>query len=141
MEFTDEQLAIVEQQIAEAKTQWESDILNPVLSERDDLLQYKPIEKSDAEKVLEQREQELFKKELSIELKANGLEDFAEFIQVSNVDELKTKMEALNTILEARKVNTSFVPEDRKQTNPYEQAALKNDVVGMIGAKINKLFN
>ncbi|GIP51817.1 hypothetical protein [Paenibacillus vini] len=141
MEFTDEQIAIVEQQIAEAKAQWESDILNPVLSERDDLLQYKPIEKSVAEKAIEQRERELFKKELSIELKANGLEDFAEFIQVSNMDELKTKMEALNTVLEARKVNTAFVPGDRKQTNPYEQAAKNNDVVGMIGAKINKLFN
>lgn len=136
--FTQEQVA---EFVTAEKAKWETEILQPVMSERDNLLQYKPVEKSDAEKALEQREQELFKKELSIELKASGLEDFADFINVGNVDELKSKIEALNKILEARKVNTSYVPDDHKQTSAYDQAASKNDVTGMISAKLSKLFN
>lgn len=141
MEFTAEQQAYIDKLIVDAKTKWETDILQPLMSERDNLLQYKPVEKSDSEKALEQREQELFKKELSIELKTNGLEDFADFINVENVDELKSKIEALNKILAARKVNTSYVPDDHKQTSAYDQAASKNDVTGMISAKLSKLFN
>lgn len=141
MEFTPEQQAYIDKLIVDAKTKWETDILQPVMSERDNLLQYKPVEKSDAEKALEKREQELFKKELSIELKTNGLEDFADFINVENVDELKSKIEALNKILASRKVNTSYVPDDHKQTSAYDQSASKNDVTGMISAKLSKLFN
>lgn len=136
--FTQEQ---VDELITAEKAKWETEILTPVMTERNDLLQFKPVEKSDAEKAIEQREQELFKKELSIELKANGLEDFAELLSVSNMDELKTTIDALKNILEIRKVNTSYVPGDHKKTNAYEQAASNNDVVGMIGAKLGKLFN
>ncbi|WP_136606452.1 hypothetical protein [Paenibacillus dokdonensis] len=141
MEFTTEQQAYIDQMLSDSKATWETEILTPLMTERNDLLQYKPVEKSDSEKALEQREQELFKKELSIELKASGLEDFADFINVGKVDELKSKIEALNKILEARKVNTSYVPDDHKQTSAYDQAASKNDVTGMISAKLSKLFN
>ncbi|KOP64104.1 hypothetical protein AMS62_01735 [Bacillus sp. FJAT-18019] len=141
MEFTAEQQAHIDQMLSDSKATWETEILQPVMTERNDLLQFKPVEKSDAEKALEQREQELFKKELSIELKANGLEDFADFINVEKVDELKSKIELLNKILEARKVNSSYVPDDHKQTTAYDQAASKNDVTGMINAKLSKLFN
>ncbi|MEK6990461.1 hypothetical protein NST08_09475 [Paenibacillus sp. FSL K6-1566] len=136
--FTQEQVA---EFITAEKAKWETEILQPVMTERNDLLQFKPVEKSDAEKALEQREQELFKKEMSIELKAHGLEDFADFINVEKVDELKSKIESLNKILEARKVNSSYIPDDHKQTTAYDQAASKNDVTGMISAKLSKLFN
>lgn len=141
MEFTDEQKQYLEQQIADAKTKWESEILNPVVTERDNLLQFKPVEKSDAEKQLEQRELELFKKEIGIELKANQIDDFAEFINVSNPDELKGKIEALKSILDARKINGAYKPDDHKQQTAYDVAASKNDVKGMVGAKLSKLFN
>lgn len=134
MEFTEEQKQYLEQQIADAKTKWESEILNPVVTERDNLLQFKPIEKSDAEKALEQRELELFKKEIGIELKANQIDDFAEFIQVSNMDELKTKIEALNTVLEARKINGAYKPDDHKQQTAYDVVRSKGDTQGMIKA-------
>ncbi len=141
MEFTPEQQAHIDQMLADTKTTWETEFLTPLTTERDGLLQFKPVDKSDAEKALEQREADLFKKEVGLELKANKMDDFAEFLNVSNADELKVKVTQLNKILEARKINNSYVPEDHKQTTAYDQAAAKNDVNGMIGAKLAKLFN
>ncbi|MFI2857554.1 hypothetical protein ACH6EH_10445 [Paenibacillus sp. JSM ZJ436] len=136
--FTQEQ---VNELVTAEKAKWETEILAPMMTERNDLLQFKPVEKTDAEKAIEQREQELFQKELSIELKASGFEDFADLLSVSSVDELKTKIDTLKGILETRKVNTSYVPGEHKQTSAYEKAASNNDVVGMIGAKLGKMFN
>ncbi|QOS80169.1 hypothetical protein JNUCC31_04305 [Paenibacillus sp. JNUCC31] len=141
MEFTEEQQAHIDQMLADSKSTWETEVLTPLMTERNDLLQFKQVEKSDSEKALEQREQELFMKELAIELKVSGLEDFADFFNVANLDELKPKIEALTTILEARKVTNAYVPNEHKQTSTYDQAAAKNDVTGMIGAKLSKLFN
>lgn len=141
MEFTTEQQAFIDQMLTDSKSTWETEILAPVTTERDELLQFKPVEKSEAEKVLEQREQELLKKEVGIELKANGLEDFIELLNVSNLEELQTKIETLNKILEGRKISNAYVPSEHKQTSAYDQAASKNDVTGMIGAKLSKLFN
>lgn len=141
MEFTPEQQAHIDQMLADTKTTWETDLLAPLTAERDELLQYKPVDKTDAEKALEQREADLFKKEVGIELKANKLDDFADFLNVSNADELKVKVTQLTKILEARKLNNGYVPDNHKQTTAYDQAAAKNDVNGMIGAKLAKLFN
>lgn len=141
MEFTPEQQAHIDQMLADTKTTWETEVLTPLTTERDGLLQFKPVDKSDAEKALEQREADLFKKEVGLELKANKMDDFAEFLNVSNADELKVRITQLNKILEARKINNAYVPEDHKQTTAYDQAAAKNDVNGMIGAKLAKLFN
>ncbi|WP_438497433.1 hypothetical protein [Paenibacillus sp. IHBB 3054] len=141
MEFTPEQQAHIDQMLADMKTTWETEVLTPLTTERDELLQFKPVDKTDAEKALEQREQELFKKEIGIELKANKLDDFAEFLNVSNADELKAKITQLSKILDARKINNGYVPDTHKQTTAYDQAAANNDVNGMIGAKLAKLFN
>ncbi|KAA1191128.1 hypothetical protein [Paenibacillus sp. B2(2019)] len=141
MEFTPEQQAHIDQMLADTKTTWETEVLTPLTTERDELLAFKPVTKSDAEKALEQREADLFKKEVGIELKANKLDDFAEFLNVSNADELKVKVTQLTKILEARKLNNGYVPDNHKQTTAYDQAAAKNDVNGMIGAKLAKLFN
>lgn len=141
MEWTAEQQASIDQIIADAKTTWETEVLTPITTERDSLLQFKPVEKSDAEKLIEHREQKLFEKEVGLELKANQLEDFADLIKASNADELKSTIESVKKILDTRKLNGSYVPNDHKQTNAYDQAAAKGDVNAMIGAKLSKLFN
>lgn len=74
-------------------------------------------------------------------MKANGLEDFTDFLNVATSEELQPKIDALNKILEGRKVSNAYVPSEHKQTSAYDQAASKNDVTGMIGAKLSKLFN
>lgn len=141
MEFTTEQQAHIDQLLSDSKSTWETDVLTPIQSERDELLTFKPVTKSDGEIALEQREADLFKKEIGLELKTNNMDDFAEFLNVASADELKIKVAQLNKILEARKINNAYVPESHKQTTAYDQAVANNDVNGMIGAKLAKLFN
>lgn len=140
MEFTPEQQAHIDQLVADSKTSWETEVLNPLTTERDELLQFKPVDKTDAEKALEQREKDLFTKEVGIELKANQMDDFAEFFNVSNAEELNVKVTALKKILDTRKINGAYKPEDHKQQSAYDVAAAKNDVTGMVSAKLSKLF-
>lgn len=140
MEFTPEQQAHIDQLVADSKTSWETEVLNPLTTERDELLQFKPVDKTDAEKALEQREKDLFTKEVGIELKANQMDDFAEFFNVSNAEELNVKVAALKKILDTRKINGAYKPEDHKQQSAYDVAAAKNDVTGMVSAKLSKLF-
>lgn len=140
MEFTQDQQEHINQLLAAEKGKWETDVLKPLTEERDSLLQFKPVDKSDAEKQLEQREKELFSKEISIELKANQLEDFSELFQVSNKEELESKIKQVKKILDVRKLSANYVPEDKRQSNAYDQAAKNDDVNGMISAKLSKLF-
>lgn len=141
MEFTPEQQAHIDQLITDSKTAWEKDVLAPITTERDGLLQYKPKELTDAEKAIEAKEAELFQKEIGLELKSNQLEDFADLFSVSTTEELTSSVAKLKTILDARKVSNSFAPNNHKQTTAYDNASAKGDVTGMIGAKLGKLFN
>jgi hypothetical protein len=141
MEFTAEQQAHIDQLLTDSKSTWETEVLTPLTTERDSLLQFKPVEKSDVEKAIEQRELDLFKKEIGIELKSSKMDDFAEFFNVSNAEELKVKVTQMTKILDARKINGAYVPNDHKQNTAYDKASANNDVAGMIGAKLSKLFN
>ncbi|WDF52315.1 hypothetical protein PQ460_07875 [Paenibacillus sp. KACC 21273] len=137
MTFSDEQQLIIDGLLNDAKTQWEADILNPIMAERDAL---KPLIKSEAENQLEHREQELFQKEISFELKQSGLYDFAEFFNVKDSEQLQEKIIKLNTILNERQIKNSYVPENHKSQSQYEQAQSKGNVQDMISAKLSKVF-
>lgn len=137
MTFSDEQQLIIDGLLNDAKTQWEADILNPIMAERDAL---KPLIKSEAENQLEHREQELFQKEISFELKQSGLSDFAEFFNVKDSEQLQEKIIKLNTILNERQIKNSYVPENHKSQSQYEQAQSKGNVQDMISAKLSKVF-
>ena len=139
--FSIEQQSKIDGMLSDAKKQWEDEFLNPIVAERDGLIQFKPVEKSDTEKALEQREADIFNKEIGYELKEAGLSDFAEFFQVKNTDELKVQISKLNTILNERKINNSYVPENHKSQSQYEQAQSKGSVKDMIAAKLSKLTN
>ncbi|WP_322922137.1 hypothetical protein [Paenibacillus campi] len=138
--FNVEQQTKIDGMLEDAKKQWEDEFLNPIISERDDLMQFKPVEKSDAELQLEQREKELFQKEINFTLRESELEDFAEFFNVHNVEELQAKITKLNTILNDRKIKNSYVPENHKSQSQYEQAQSKGNVQDMISAKLSKVF-
>ncbi|MDA6790865.1 hypothetical protein OSL42_26195, partial [Escherichia coli] len=60
--FTQEQL---DEAIQNAKNEWVEKEFNPVVAERDELLQFKPKELSDEEKAMQTKQQELFHKEVS----------------------------------------------------------------------------
>ncbi|ADL07753.1 hypothetical protein [Thermosediminibacter oceani] len=105
------------------------------------LSKYKPVEKSDAEKALEEREKALFQKEVELILKEHGLEDFKDFFVVNSIDELKPKIEAFKKILDSQKLNNSYKPSDHKNNDAYSRYASEKNAVGMIGAKLSKLFS
>lgn len=138
--FSIEQQSKIDGMLEDAKKQWENEFLNPVISERDNLIKFKPVEKSDIELQLELREKELFQKEINYTLKESELEDFSEFFHVHSVEELQQKITNLSTILNERQIKNSYVPENHKSQSQYEQAQSKGNVQDMISAKLGKVF-
>ena len=127
--FTQEQL---DHAIQNAKNEWIEQELNPIVTERDGLLQFKSKEKSESEIALETKQQELFTKEVLLELKSAGLEKFADIVKVTNSDELVTTIETLTSIVNEIKVENGYVPDNHKSTDAYNTAKSKGDTKGMI---------
>lgn len=136
--FTQEQL---QEEIGKAKNEWLEKELNPVVQERDGLLQYKPKELSDSEKAIQTKQQELFQKEVSLELKGAGLEKFADFFNVGKIEDLEPQMAKFQTLLNELKVEMGYVPSDNKKTDDFTKFEKEKNTVGMIGSKLSKLFN
>ncbi|MCC3645826.1 hypothetical protein JGK52_03890 [Cytobacillus oceanisediminis] len=135
--FTQEQL---DEAIQNAKNEWVEKEFNPVVAERDELLQFKPKELSDEEKAMQTKQQELFQKEVSLELKSAGLEKFAEFFNVEKIEDLQPQIEKFQGLLNEIKVEMGYVPADHKKQNEYDVFATKGDTKGMIATKLSKLF-
>ncbi|MBT2680149.1 hypothetical protein J7E38_14130 [Bacillus sp. ISL-35] len=135
--FTQEQL---QEEIGKAKNEWMEKELNPIIQERDGLLQFKPKDLSDEEKAIQTKQQELFQKELSIELKSAGLEKFADFFKVEKIEDLQPQIEKFQGLLNEIKVSMGYVPADHSKSDAYSVAEQKKDVSGMLSAKLSKLF-
>lgn len=137
MEFTAEQQAHIDQLLADTKAKWIKDELEPIQAQVE---QYKPKEKSDTEKALEQKEQELWNKEKSLILKEHNLHEFADFFAATNTEQLNKDIEKLNKVLDAKKLNNSYVPDGHKSADAYSKAEKQGDTITMIGTKLSKLF-
>lgn len=138
MEFTPEQQEYINNQIAEEKSKWETEILTPIQTELKGL---KPTPKTDKEKEIEEKEKELWAKEKSLHIKEKGLSDFADFINGNTIEELDKGIEKLNTILASKKLNNSYIPDGHKTPDAYSIAEKNKNVEGMIGSKLSKLFS
>jgi hypothetical protein len=138
MEFTPEQQEYINNKIAEEKSKWETEILTPIQTELERL---KPTPKTDKEKEIEEKEKELWAKEKSLYIKEKGLSDFADFINGESLEDLDKNIEKLNAILEAKKLNNSYIPQDHKPTDAYLIAEKNKDTQGMISSKLSKLFS
>ncbi|MFT8321685.1 MAG: hypothetical protein ABF649_12325 [Bacillus sp. (in: firmicutes)] len=136
--YTQEQL---NEALETAKNDWKEKELNPIVSERDELLQYKPKEVSDTEKALATKQEELWNKEVSLSLKEHGLESFASIVKVSNEEELTGVITTLNTFVNDLKVSIGYVPSEHNKQTEYSAAESKKDTKGMIASKFSKLFN
>ncbi|WP_281868029.1 hypothetical protein [Brevibacillus parabrevis] len=127
----------VDELLQQEKTKWESDVLSPLQQE---LLQYKPAEKSDAEKALEQKQADLWQKEINLTLKTEGLDAFADFFNAKDSDELNAKIQKFKQIINNMKIDNSYKPSDHKSTDKYSQHEKSGNVVGMIETKLANLF-
>lgn len=135
--FTQVQL---DEAIQNAKKDWMEKELNPITTERDELLKFKPKELSDDEKAIQTKQQELFTKEVSLTLKEKGLEQFAEFLTGDSIEHINGKAGTLQTILKELKVDNSYKPDKHKSTDQYSQFEKDKNTTGMIGSKLSKLF-
>jgi hypothetical protein len=140
MEWTPEQQQEIDKMLVDAKSKWVTDELAPLQAQVTELQQYKPKEKSDAEKALEQKEMELFNKEKNLILREKGLQDFADFLNVTDTEQLNKDIEKLNKVLEAKKLNNTYVPDGHKSADAYNKAEKQGDTITMIGTKLSKLF-
>jgi len=135
--FTKEQ---VDEMLSNAKNEWVEKEFNPVQTELEQVKARLPKEPTDEEKQLQQKQQELFKKELSLTLKEKGLGEFVDFFKVESIEQLNEQTEKFNKILSDKKITNSYKPEDHKSTDKYSQFEKDKNTVGMIGSKLSSLF-
>lgn len=109
-----------------------------ILAERDDLIQYKPKELSEEEKVFQAKQEAFNKQVLEFAIKEAGLSDFADFIQ--NQEEIEAFKGLVKKIEDKVKKDLAYKPENHKQTDEYSQFEQKGDTKGMIGSKLASLF-
>ncbi|HZK44105.1 MAG TPA: hypothetical protein VFC73_07425 [Syntrophomonadaceae bacterium] len=139
MEFTEEQQSYINQLINDEKNKWIKEELEPIQLQITELEKHKPKEKSDAEIALEQKELELWNKEKNLILKENNLHEFVDFFNVNDSKQLDEQINLLNKILDTRKLNNNYIPNNNvNKTDSYSQAKKNNDTLGMVKALFSK---
>ena len=105
----------------------------------DELLQHKPEKKSEAEVKLQEKAQNLWEKQVAIELKEHGLEVFNDFIraEVDDTEALQSQISKLKEIVGALELSNSYQPTNNKPVDAYSIAKKNKDTKSMIGAKLN----
>lgn len=104
-----------------------------VITERDDLLQYKPKEVTKEEQALLDKQQELWQREVSLTLQEKGLHQFKDIVSVNDEEGLQEAVQTLQDALKEYKVDNSYVPTDNNNTrNTYDDAKEKGDTQGML---------
>lgn len=138
----EEQSTFTQEQVDALRTEWIEKELSPLQEQVNELMQYKPQEKTEQEFALEQRELALWEREVSIVLKDEKLEEFAEFlnVNVNDLEALNAKVAKLKAILGERELKDSFKPDAHKSSDKYSIAEKQKDAVGMIGTKLSKLI-
>lgn len=118
------------------------DVMIEEMRQQLEKLKAKNVEPSPEEVALKEKATELWNKEVQLELKNAGLEDFAEFISVEegNSEQLKSKIQKLQEVLGKRELSTGYVPQNHRQTDKYSLAEKNKDTKSMIGSKLSKLF-
>lgn len=129
------------QQQEKTYTQEEVDaLLQPLQAQVKELEQYKPVEKSEAEKAIEAKQRELWQKEVNLSLKEAGLSDFAEFFSATDSETLQKQIDKFNEVLKARKIDNSYNPTDHKAADKYSVFEKEKNTVGMLSEKLSNLF-
>lgn len=128
-----------QEQQEQVETVAKSDYDN-IVAELEEVKGKLPKELTDEEKAFQEKQQGLWQKEVGLTLKENGLEQFASLLKVEDEEQLNETVEALNKIVNDIKVSTGYVPEDHQKEDEYSKYEKNNDVSGMIGTKLSKLF-
>jgi hypothetical protein len=124
------------------RNEWMEKELNPLKTQVEELGKYKPKELTPEEKALEEKEAQLWEREVKIELSEAGCQDWYPFFNVPKGDTqaLKAKIEQLKTLTNKIKTNNSYIPDSHKAQDKYSAAESAKDAIGMIEAKLSQLF-
>lgn len=90
---------------------------------------------SDAETALSEREYALFQRQIQLELKTEGLEEFAEFIHAENEEELLAQVGKLKELKGKLKAENGYKPSEHNAVSEYANAKKNKDVRSMIRTK------
>lgn len=120
----------------EIKTYTE-DEFNAIVAERDELLQYKPKTLTEEEQAIKDTQNSLWEREVSLTLKEQGLEQFADVINVKDKEGLETVTQALSDALKGYQVDNAYVPTNHATSTEYDTAKKDGDTVGMLKSLFN----
>ncbi|QHZ55901.1 hypothetical protein M655_009765 [Brevibacillus sp. NSP2.1] len=143
--------AVADSVIADEKTNGEAtsytdaqieDLMKPLRDEIERLNKERDESVPKAEIEYQNRMKELWQKEVNLELKLEGLHDFAEFffVEEGHYEELEAKIKRFKEVLGKRDLNNGFVPESHRSADKYTLAEKSKDTKAMIGSKLSKLF-
>ncbi|OOR22339.1 hypothetical protein [Bacillus cereus] len=126
------------EEVVEEKTysQEEVDVLQEQI---DELSQYKPKELTDDEIKIQQKLESIWQREVAQTLKEEGVEVFADFINVS-VDDMETlsnQITRLKEIIGQLELANGYKPTNHKQVDGYSVAKKNKDTKSMISQKLN----
>ncbi|UOR12182.1 hypothetical protein [Halobacillus amylolyticus] len=111
---------------------WQKEHLTPVQTELEEVKGKLPVEKTEQELALEQREKDLFKREVGAELQSAGLGQFKDIVKVSDEQELASTIKQLNKAVNDMKIDNSYQPNSHKQTDALTVAKKNGDTQGML---------
>ncbi|MCD4642283.1 xanthine phosphoribosyltransferase [Bacillus mycoides] len=126
------------EEVVEEKTysQEEVDVLQEQI---DELSQYKPKELTDDEIKIQQKLESIWQREVAQTLKEEGVEVFADFINVSvdDTETLSNQITRLKEIIGQLELANGYKPTNHKQVDGYSVAKKNKDTKSMISQKLN----
>lgn len=126
------------EEVVEEKTysQEEVDVLQEQI---DELSQYEPKELTDDEIKIQQKLESIWQREVAQTLKEEGVEVFADFINVSvdDTETLSNQITRLKEIIGQLELANGYKPTNHKQVDGYSVAKKNKDTKSMICQKLN----
>ncbi|QWG55354.1 xanthine phosphoribosyltransferase [Bacillus mycoides] len=125
-------------EVIEEKTYSQEEV--EVLQEQiDELSQYKPKELTDDEIKIQQKLESIWEREVTQTLKEEGVEVFADFINVSvdDTEALQSQIAKLKEIIGQLELANGYKPTNHKQVDGYSIAKKNKDAKSMISQKLN----
>jgi beta-lactamase superfamily II metal-dependent hydrolase len=141
MEFTDEQQEAINKKIANERSKWEKEALQPIQKELEQTKAKLPHEPTDDEKALAEKQSELWRREVGVTLREKGLADFDGLITAKDEKELAAKIDKLEKIVNSYKIDNSYKPAAHGTGDEYAKAAQEHNTQSMIKTKLSKLFS
>ncbi|MFZ7933422.1 MULTISPECIES: xanthine phosphoribosyltransferase [Bacillus cereus group] len=126
------------EEVVEEKT-YSKEEVDALQEQIDELSQYKPKELTDDEIKIQQKLEAIWQREVSQTLKEEGVEVFADFINVSvdDTEALQSQITKLKEIIGQLELANGYKPTNHKQVDGYSIAKKNKDTKSMISQKLN----